>query len=84
MPTGNPQNIYHQYLCPDSEQQQPLPLQETLQYHQVGLVQAPMRLLLLPLGPGVHETLCAPLKRGISVFPSPVEFLQSNLISLQR
>lgn len=83
MPTGNPQNTYHQYLCPYSEHQLPLPLQVTLQYQQVGLAQAPVKLLLLPLGSGVHETVCAPLKSGISVSPSPLEFLQSNLTSLQ-
>ena len=64
MPTGNPQNIYHQYRCPDSEQQQPLPLQETLQYQQVGLAQAPMRSLLFQLGPRAHET-CVPSENGI-------------------
>lgn len=83
MPMGNPQNRYHQYLCPYSEQQLPLPLQKTLQYQQLGLAQAPMKLLLLPLGPGMHETLYAPLKSGISVSPSPVEILRSNLTSLQ-
>ena len=34
--------------------------------------------------PGVHETLCTPSKSGVSVFPSPMEFLQSNPTDLQR
>ena len=37
----------------------------------------------LPLGPGVHGTLCAPSKIGVSVSPSPVEFLQSNPAGFQ-
>ena len=39
--------------------------------------------LLLLLGPDVHTTLCVPSKTGVSVSPSPVEVLQSNLTSLQ-
>ena len=35
------------------------------------------------MGPGAHTTLCVPSKSGVSVFPSPVEVLQSNLTSLQ-
>ena len=53
----------------------PLPLQETLQHQQVGLVQSPMGSLLLPLAPDVHTTLCVPSKSGVSVSPSPVEVL---------
>ena len=47
----------------------PPPLQETLQYQQVGLVQSPMGSLLLPLGPDAHTTLCVPSKSGVSVSP---------------
>ena len=36
-----------------------------------------------PLGPGVLETLYVPSKGEVSVFPSPVEFLQSNPDVLQ-
>ena len=61
----------------------PLPLQETIQHQQVGLVQSPMGSLLLPLGPQAHTTLCVPSKSGVSVSPSPVEVLQSNPASLQ-
>ena len=59
-------------------QSYPLPLQETLQHQQVGLVQSLMRSLLLSLGPDVHTTLCVPSKGGVSV-----EVLQSNPASLQ-
>ena len=61
----------------------PLPLQETLQHQQVGLVQSTMGSLLLPLGPDVHTTLCVPSKSGVSVSPCPVEVLRSNPTSLQ-
>ena len=61
----------------------PLPLQETLQHSQVGLIQSPLGSLLHPLGPDVHTTLCVPSKSGVSVSPSPVEVLQSNPASLQ-
>ena len=53
----------------------PLPLQETLQNLQVGLVQSPMGSLLCPLGPNVHTTLCVCSKSGVSVSPSPAEVL---------
>ena len=59
------------------------PLQEALQHYQVGLVQSPLGLLLLPLGPDAHTTLCVPSKNGVSVSPSPVKVLQSNPTSLQ-
>ena len=42
-----------------------------------------MRSLLFFLGPGAHETLCALSKSGVSVSPSPVEFLRSNPAGLQ-
>ena len=64
-------------------QSHPSLLQETLQHQQVGLVQFPMRSLLLPLGPDAHTTLCVPSKSGVSVSPSPVEVLQSNPASPQ-
>ena len=61
----------------------PLPLQETLQHQQVGLVQSPLGSLLLPLCPDAHTILCVPSKSGVSVSPSPVEVLQSNPTNLQ-
>ena len=42
--------------------------QQTLQAQQVGLTQAPMKLLLLPLGP-VHVIICVYLLRVKSCFP---------------
>ena len=42
-----------------------------------------MRSLLFHLGPGMHKSLCAPSKSGVSLSPSPVESLQSNPIGLQ-
>ena len=61
----------------------PLPLQETLQHQQAGLVLSPMGSLLPPLGPDMHTTLCVPSKSGVSASPSPVEVLPSNPASLQ-
>ena len=49
----------------------------------MGLVQSPMGSLLLSLGPDAHTTCSVPSKSGVSVFPSPVEVLQSNPASLQ-
>ena len=50
----------------------PLPPQETLQDQQVGLAQASMTLLLLPLVLVQHEILCAPCKSRVSISPNPV------------
>ena len=71
-------------LVPSVSHSHPLPLQETLQHYQVGLVQSPMGSLLLPLGPDAHTTLCVPSKSRVSVSPSPVEVLKSNHTSLQN
>ena len=57
--------------------------QETLQDQQVGLAYASIKSLLFPLGPGAHETLCAPSKSGVSVSPSPLELLRSSPAGLQ-
>ena len=57
---------------------------ETLQDQQVVLVQAAIQSpLFFPSGPGVDKTLCASSKSGVSVFPSPVEFLWSSSAGLQ-
>ena len=58
-------NCCCQCLCPCSEPQLPPPLQETLQYQQLGLAQCFMGSLLFPLGPGANETLCAPSSSGV-------------------
>ena len=70
-------------LVPTVKQSHLLPLQETPQHQQVGLVQSPPGSLLLPLGPDAHTTLCVPSKSGVSVSPSPVEVLQSIPTRLQ-
>lgn len=57
---------------------------EDSQYQQVGLTQVLRRsLLFFPLGPDMHESLCAHSKSGVSVSASPVEFPQSKPTSLQ-
>ena len=35
------------------------------------------------LGPSAHESLCVPFKNGVSVSPSPVEFLCTSPTGLQ-
>ena len=78
-----PRTITTSVLVPPVSHSVSPPLQETLQYQQVGLAQALMRSLLFSLGPGAHETLCEPSKSGISVSPNPVESLLSNPAGLQ-
>ena len=56
------------------------PFQETLQNQQVGLTQAPIKLLAFALGPGACGISCAHLRTGVSVSPSPVELLHSSLL----
>ena len=73
----------HQNCCcsvfvPMLSHSHPLPLQETLQSWQVTLAQSVRRSLLFSLGPGVHQTLCAPSKNVVSISFSPMEFQQSN------
>ena len=46
-------------------------IQEALQDQQLGLTQASFTLLLLPWVPEQCEILCAPFKRGISIYYSP-------------
>ena len=62
-------------LVPAVSHYRPLTPQETLQDQQVGLVQGPVKSLIFPLGPGVHEILCVPSMTSVSVSPNPVEFL---------
>ena len=61
----------------------PLPPQETLQDQQVGMAQAPIKLLLLACVQ-VYMRLCATFKNEVSFPPSLVELLQSNPTGLQR
>ena len=62
------QNCRYQCLCPCSESQPPPPPKETLQYHQEGLAQSPMRSLPFSLGPGAHG-IRVRLPRVESLFP---------------
>ena len=78
-----PRTFAASVLVPEVSHSHPLPLQETLQHQQVGLVQSPMGSLLLPPVADAHTTLCVRSKSGVSVPPSPVEVLQSNPTSLQ-
>ena len=82
---STPQCLCHQCPCPHSEPwlTLPLPSQETFQDQQVSLAQAPMKSVFFSLSPSVHETLCTPSKRGVSVSVSVGEFLQSNPTYLQ-
>ena len=61
-------------------QSHPLPLQETLQHQQVGLVQSPMGSLLLSLVP-MRTLLCVCPPRVESLFP-PVLLKSCNQIPL--
>ena len=70
-------------LVPAVSHSHHLPLRETLQTKQVGLVQSPLGSLLPPLGPDAHTTLRVPSKSGVSFPPSLVKVLQSNPTSLQ-
>ena len=58
-------------------------LLETFQYYDVDLAQSLIGSLLFSTGTGVHETLCAPSKSGVSVSSSPLEVLQSNPAGLK-
>ena len=80
---GSPQraatNIFLSRLCPSYL----LPLQKTLQYQQVGLIQAPFKLLLLPcLGFGMCDILCIPFMCEV-FFHSSLSFLKVSPSGLQ-
>ena len=70
-----PPNYHYQCLFPHSELQLSPASTGDPPILQVGLALALMRSLLFSLGLGVHETLCVPFKSGVSVSPSPVDFL---------
>ena len=62
-------HVHHQCLCPQGEPQPPPPAQKILQSQQVGLAQAPMKLLLLPWVL-VHVGFCVcPLRVKPLCFP---------------
>ena len=60
----------------------PLLSQENFQGPQLGLILILMESLLCP-GTHSHETLCAPSKSGVSVYPIPVEPSSSTGLQCQ-
>ena len=78
-----PKYCCHQCLCPKGEPQLPPLLQETLQDEQVGLVQAPIKLLLLPWVLVCMRFLYVPFKSEVSISPSPVGLLPLSSAGLQ-
>ena len=66
-----PWGLCNQCPAPRVSHSQPLPPQGTFQDPQVGLSRF-LRSHCSALGPSTGETLCAPSKSGVSVFPSPV------------
>ena len=78
-----PRTFTASVLIPTVKQSHPLPLQETLQHQQVGLVQSPLGSLLLPLGHDAHTILSAPSMSRVSVSPSPIKVQQSVPTRLQ-
>ena len=66
-----PQNGCCQFLCPQGELQDLLPLREALQDQQVGLTQVPFKFLPLPWVPG-HVKFCVGLLRVVSLFPTAI------------
>ena len=65
-----PKNGYCPCLCPYGEPQFPPPLLGDTP-KPAGLTQAPVKLLAFALGPGACGILCAHLRTGVSVSPSP-------------
>ena len=55
----------------------------TLQYQQVNLAQALLKLLLFSLSPGVHTTLCLASRSVGSIYASLVEFLWTSPTGIQ-
>ena len=52
--------------------------QDILQELQTGLTQIPMESSASHWDINRHESLCAPFKNGVSIFPSPMELLCTN------
>ena len=82
-PMNTPQYLHHQCPCPQSEPHPPptSPGDPPRPPGRSGL--GSYEVTVFALGPSVHETLCASSKSGVSVSPSPVEFLQSSPTGLQ-
>ena len=60
---GAPQSGWCQCLCPQGK---------ALQDQQLGLTQAPFKLMFLP-SPGAYEMLCASFQSEASIFHSPLQ-----------
>ena len=83
MPMSTPWYLHHQCPCPNSEPQ-PLPTSAGDPLRPAGgSGPGSYKVTAFSLGPGVHETLYVLSKSGVSVSPSPVEFLQSSPTGLQ-
>ena len=83
MPMSTPQYVRHQCLCPHSEPQ--LDRTSPGDHPRPAGKSGPGSYVIIAfcLGPTVHEILCAPSRGGVSLSPSPVEFLQSSPAGLQ-
>ena len=65
---GAPQSGWCQCLCPQGK---------ALQDQQLGLTQAPFKLLFLPSS-GAYEMLCASFQSEVSIFHSPLQLPKSK------
>ena len=83
MPMNTPQYLYHQCSCPHSEPQPPSASLGGPPRPSGRSGPGSYEVTAFSLGPSVHETLCVSSKRGVSLSPSPVEFLQSSPTGLQ-
>ena len=82
-PLRTTQNLHHHCPCPHSEPQLPPTTPEGSPRPSGWSGPGSYEVNALSLGPGAHETLCAPFKNDISVSPIPVEFLRSSPTGLQ-
>ena len=83
MPMSNPQYLCHQCPCPHSGPQPPPASLRDSPRPAGRSAPGSYEVTAFSLGPSVHETLCAPSKSGVFVFPSPMEFLPSSPAGLQ-
>ena len=79
IPTSTPQYLHHQCPCPHSEPQPP-PCTSPGDPPRPAGRSGPgsYEVTAFSLGLDVHKTFCPPSKSGVSVSPSPVEFLRSS------
>ena len=78
-----PRNDCHQCRVPRVSSSCLLPLREALQDQQVGLIQAPFKLLLLPWALDPVRFLWAPFNSGVSISHSPLALPKVSLAGLQ-